>query len=264
VRKYHVVTAGQESVVLVLRPSKKISAVDVTAMRSENLQQPTYIERVFSDLMKIHQVDHFKGNSLYVHARDCHGNITRELCKMFTDLCLHCVKLLSHRKPVAGVKNIVSNGFGIRGQADIIDFQSMPDGVFKYLLNYVDHGVKKLNSIPLANKQALCVAFALFAIFTEQGPPAILQTNNGGEFSGHAHHYVGRQMLLDDEFIDLVIKEVKNLWPDCQMVRGSPRHSESNGGVERVNQTIQKKLKGWMKTNQSKHWSEGHSLPPYL
>jgi hypothetical protein len=74
-------------------------------------------------------------------------------------------------------------------------------------------------------------------IFTKQGPPSILQTNNGGEFSGHAHDYVGRWMLLDNNFIDLVIKEVKNFWPDCQMVRGSPRHSESNGGVERVNQT---------------------------
>jgi hypothetical protein len=125
---------------------------------------------------------------------------------MFTDLCMHCVKLLSHRKPVAGVKNIVTNGFGIRGQAEIIDFQSMPDGVFKYLLNYVDHGVKKLISIPLANKQASCVAFSLFAILTEQGPPTILQTNNGGEFSGHANDYVGHQMLLDDEFIDIVIK----------------------------------------------------------
>jgi hypothetical protein len=86
---------------------------------------------------------------------------------MFTDLCLHCVKLLSRRKPGAGVKNIVTNGFGIHGQADSIDFQSMLDGVFKHLLNYVDHGVKKLTSIPLANKQALCVAFALFAIFTD-------------------------------------------------------------------------------------------------
>jgi hypothetical protein len=64
-------------------------------------------------------------------------------------------------------------------------------------------------------------------------------------------------MLLDDDFMDLVIKEVKNLWPVCQMVRGSPRHSESNGGVERVNQTVQKKLGGWMKTNNSKHWSVG-------
>ena len=41
------------------------------------------------------------------------------------------------------------------------------------------------------------------------------------------------------------------------MVRGSPRHSESNGGVERVNQTIQKKLGAWMKENNTKHWSIG-------
>jgi len=41
------------------------------------------------------------------------------------------------------------------------------------------------------------------------------------------------------------------------MVRGSPRHSESNGGVERVNQTVQKKLGAWMKENKTKHWSIG-------
>ena len=40
-------------------------------------------------------------------------------------------------------------------------------------------------------------------------------------------------------------------------MRGSPRHSESNGGVERVNQTVQKKLGAWMKENKTKHWSIG-------
>jgi hypothetical protein len=64
-------------------------------------------------------------------------------------------------------------------------------------------------------------------------------------------------MVLEDEFIDIVIKELKNLWHECQMVRGSPRHSESNGGIERVNQTVQKKLSGWMKTNNSTHWAIG-------
>jgi len=97
----------------------------------------------------------------------------------------------------------------------------------------------------------------LLTIFTEQGPPSILQTDNGGEFSGHAHNHVGRRMVLKDEFIDLIIKELKNLWPECQMVRGSPRHSESNGGVEMVNQTVQKKLSGWMKMNNSIHWAIG-------
>jgi hypothetical protein len=64
-------------------------------------------------------------------------------------------------------------------------------------------------------------------------------------------------MVLEDKFIDLVIKELKNLWPKCQMVGGSPQHSESNGGVKRVNQMVQKKLGGWMKTNNSQHWLIG-------
>jgi hypothetical protein len=150
---------------------------------------------------------------------------------------------------VAGIRNIVTEGFGVRGQVNLIDFQSMPDGLFKYLLNYIDHGVKKLTSIPLTSTRAPSVSFALLTIFTEQGPPSILQTNND------AHDRVGRRMVLDDEFIDLVIKEIKNLWSECMMARGSPRHSESNGGVKRVNQTVQRKLGGWMKTNKSNNWA---------
>jgi hypothetical protein len=56
------------------------------------------------------------------------------------------------------------------------------------------------------------VAFALFTSFTETGPPSILQTDNGSEFSNHAHDHVGRRLVLEDEFIDLVIIELKNLW----------------------------------------------------
>ncbi len=158
---------------------------------------------------------------------------------------------------MAGIKNIITEGFGVWGQVDIIDFQSMLDGPFKYLLNYIDHGVKKLMSIPLTSKQAASIAFALLTIFTNLGPPSILQTDNGGEFSNHAHNHVGHCMKLEDEFIDLVIKEIKNLWPECKMVRGSPQHSESNGGMERVNQTVQIKLGGWMKTNKSNNWAIG-------
>lgn len=53
-RKYHVSTFGAESAVLVLHPDpKKNGAVDVTAMALSSLQQPTYAERLFSDLWKI-------------------------------------------------------------------------------------------------------------------------------------------------------------------------------------------------------------------
>ena len=259
-RKYHVVKYA-DSAVLVLRPTpKKSGAVDVTAMSMDNLQQPTYAERLFIDLWKIHQADHCKGVTFFYRVRDKHGNVTRDVCKLFTDVCPHCIIVMSRRKPTAGIQPIITVGMCVRGQADIIDFQSMPDGAFNYLLNYIDHGVKKLTCIPITSKRASCVAFALFTIFTETGPPSILQSDNGGEFSNHAHDHVGRRLVLEDEFIDLVIQELKNLWPECQMVRGSPRHSESNGGVERVNQTVQRKLGGWMKTNKTNHWSVGCKL----
>jgi hypothetical protein len=118
-KKCHVLTVGQESKVLVLRPSLKPGAknkdvVDLLAIRLDKLKQPTYVERLFADLLKIHQEDHCKGNTLFTRARDRHGNITREVCKMFTDVCPHCIKVLSHRKPAAGIKNIATDGFGVR------------------------------------------------------------------------------------------------------------------------------------------------------
>ena len=48
----------------------------------------------------------------------------------------------------AGSQPILTKGFGRRGQVDLIDFQSMPDGDFKFLLNYQDHGIKLYDCRP--------------------------------------------------------------------------------------------------------------------
>lgn len=63
----------------------------------------------------------------------------------------------------------------------------------------IDHGVKKLTSIPIIAKRASCVAVALLTIFTEQGPPAILQADNGREFFGSAKSGEDRRVELEDE-----------------------------------------------------------------
>jgi len=64
-RKYYVFKYA-DSAVLVLRPTpKKSGAVDVTAKSLDNLQQPTYAERLFIDLWKIHQADHCKGVAFF-------------------------------------------------------------------------------------------------------------------------------------------------------------------------------------------------------
>ena len=41
-----------------------------------------------------------------------------------------------------GHKPILTHGFGARGQVDLIDMQSCPDGGLKWLLVYEDHDTK--------------------------------------------------------------------------------------------------------------------------
>jgi hypothetical protein len=60
-----------------------------------------------------------------------------------------------------------------------IDFQSMPDGDFVYIINYQDHGIKFVFSVPMTSKRASAVAGAFLEIFTVIGTPLILQSDNG-------------------------------------------------------------------------------------
>jgi len=135
-RKYHVVKYAASTVLVLRLTPQKSGAGDVTAMSMDNLQQPTYAERLFIDLWKIHQADHCKGVTFFYRVWDKHENVTREVCKLFTDVsCPHCIVVMSRRKPTAGIQSIITVGMCVRGQADIIDFQSMPDDAFNYLLS---------------------------------------------------------------------------------------------------------------------------------
>lgn len=188
--KYDVVSLASSEVVVVR--GKENDDID-------QLKKPSYFERVFADLKTIHMPDHPKGETFYKRVCEKYDNIPKRVCKLFTETCRRCGEHAKTKKPTAGVKNIITEGFGARGQVDLVDFQSMPDGPFKFLLNYIDHGVKKLTSIPIVAKRASCVAVALLTIFTEQGPPAILQADNGREFYGSARSGEDRRVELEDE-----------------------------------------------------------------
>lgn len=178
--------------------SSEVVVVDEEGVDVDQLTRPTYYEKVFADISAIHKEGHHKGKKLFEKCRAIYSNIPRNVCKIFTDTCPMCTRETIRKKPTAGVKNIITDGFGVRGQVDLIDFQSTPDGEFKYLLQYVDHGVKKLNIVPLTSKRASTVAYALCRIFTEQGPPCILQADNGREFYGQAAERSDRQLILED------------------------------------------------------------------
>jgi IS30 family transposase len=74
---------------------------------------------------------------------------------------------------------------------------------------------------PLKTKTAQEVAKNLVEIFGIFGAPKILHTDNGREFANQ------------------VIKHLLELWPECKLVHGKPRHSQSQGSVERTNRDIE-------------------------
>ena len=47
------------------------------------------------------------------------------------------------------------------------------------------------------------------------------------------------------------------MWPDLKIVHGKPRHSQSQGSVERANQDIENMISSWLIDNKTTHWAEG-------
>jgi hypothetical protein len=92
-KKYSVVIVGVRAV-LVLHPDV---AVDAGNMDPSLLWQLAYAERIFAYLLKIHKVDHCKWTTFFTGAKAAYGNVKRNVCKMFTDCCLHCISLLSRK-----------------------------------------------------------------------------------------------------------------------------------------------------------------------
>jgi len=50
------------------------------------------------------------------------------------------------------------------------------------------------------------------------------------------------------------------MWPDLKIVHGKPRHSQTQGSVERENQDFENMLSCWLESNHTSKCSEGLSF----
>ena len=82
------------------------------------------------------------------------------------------------------------------------------------------------------------VAYELMNIFCMFGASFILQSDNGREFANK------------------IIQNLADMCPGMKLVHGRPRHSQSQGSVERSNQDVRDMLVAWLSDN-TKTWSEG-------
>lgn len=126
------------------------------------------------------------------------------------------------------VKPIVTKGFNSRGQVDLTDFQSSPDGKYKWLINYQGYATKFLHLRHLKSKDALNVADELFKIFFTFDVPCILQNDNSREF------------------VASVIKHLDSIWPHWKIIHGRLRHPQMHDSVERANADVENMLRAWI------------------
>ncbi|CAF1226094.1 unnamed protein product, partial [Didymodactylos carnosus] len=159
--------------------------------------------------------------------------------KMF-DIIDEAHERIGHGGRDRTLKEIKSKYFNITEECvDLIDYQSRPDGSFRFVMNYQDHFSKFIILRPLTSKRAAEVAVHSVEMFCMYGAPCILQSDNGREF------------------VNEIVEEVKELWPGLKICHGRPRHPQSQGSVEKANDDVERKLAIWMKQNKTSKWSAG-------
>ena len=118
----------------------------------------------------------------------------------------------------------------------------MPDESYNYIAHYMDHWSKFHIIWPIMKKSAVEVAMGLATrVFPYIGVPKILQSDNGREF------------------VNEVVKETLSLWSgEVTIINGRPRHSQSQGLVEKGNHAVEMQLQA-MKCE----W-KGSGCPPWV
>ncbi|KRX35491.1 KRAB-A domain-containing protein 2, partial [Trichinella sp. T6] len=112
-------------------------------------------------------------------AQNKSANVTQEACHLFLTFGEECHKKRARKLPKSlFVKPLVSTNLMSRAQVDLINFQTMRDGDFKYIMTYLNHFKKFCILSPLKSKRAEEVASKLLEIFLTFGAPSILQSDN--------------------------------------------------------------------------------------
>ncbi|KAL1488341.1 hypothetical protein ABEB36_014818 [Hypothenemus hampei] len=195
----------------------------------------------FTIIEDIHRACGHKGEKkTHKKVSEHYANIPISSVKKVIAQCERCAEKIKKSSTVGlVVRPLISKDLNQRGQIDLIDFQSLPDGDYKFILHYQEHLTKYSLLRPLTSKRAIDVAKELLKIFSDFGAPHVLQSDNGREFTAS------------------IIKELASLWPDLILVNGRPRHPQSQGSVERANCSVKNSLIAWMRDQRTSSWSTG-------
>jgi hypothetical protein len=189
-------------------------------------------EETFDAIRECHQaVGHKAIGQTKQEATNQFANVTREMVKIFCQLCPVCLKKSDRKKITAGARNpIDSLSFRDRFQCDLIDMQANPqkdhNGILMHWIIVVkDHFTKFTWLRAVARKKTNLVAAELDQLFGFIGYPLIYHSDNGKEVAGKQ-----------------IVNLLKSINPNVITVTGRARTPSDQGSVERGNREIKKVL----------------------
>lgn len=217
-----------------VKRSRKVNGVKQTEVKACRILHSL---NLFDEMTTAHYDlnSHKSNDKLYSRYYQEGYDIPMEIVTFFKQTCPVCCakRQKAQSVPMKGaVRPIISHRFRERMQVDLISMdgyrpvQKSAEGVEKrYILVCKDHFTKFIYADAISNRTAAVVAESLVRHFTSVGYPLILHTDNGAEFIGTA--------LIDC---------IKELYPNCVMVRGRPRMPQDQGSVEVGNRDVKKDL----------------------
>jgi hypothetical protein len=211
--------------------------------KSQMVRRLVSYEELFDLVHQTHLNTSHKGRDIMKRNLDAlYLNVTRISIETYLALCSECVQKNSKFKttPKTGVvvESISSERFNQRIQIDIIDFQFMPDDGYRFILYAQDHFTKFCHLRPIKAKTVQDVVKELISIFASFGPPEVIQSQNGIEFS------------------NTLIEDIVSLFPSIKIMHDRPRKALTRS-FERLNADVKAMIGTWMQTNNSTQWSKG-------
>lgn len=204
-------------------------------------------EELYSVLHETHlAIGHGGRNRMVQELKLKYCNVTKETIMIYLSLCKTCNEKRATTRKGLVVKPILSKEMNSRAQMDLIDMQSKSVNDFRFIMVYQDHLTKFCSLRALKRKEAEEVAMTLVEIWSTFGAPVILHSDNGREFKNK------------------VTASLTKLWPGMKVVHGKPRHSQSQGSVERANRDIEEILGAWLIENKTDDWVAGLKVVQFM
>ena len=157
-----------------IRATYQVKEIDGTHLLYEKNIDPNHpsggkivaIEDMFDICSEIHRsVGHQGRVPMLEEAKKFYGNVTRPIVELFlkfsSEYQTKRCKDVNHGYVAKAVR---ARQFNSRWQIDLIDFRTLPDGIYNWICTVQDHFTKFVWLKPLANKTAIEVARVLFEV----------------------------------------------------------------------------------------------------